>query len=114
MMLAVSIASFCFIMAATVGGMPISGTHTVVSSLVGAGIVGCGASEVNWMKVLKIVASWVISPFLTCSMCILFICLACATTLGGFNFSLRARLISMSLMTGMAFALINYMMLTLF
>ena len=43
-MFSVSLASFLFIISSSVFGMPISGTHTVVGALIGAGIVGLGAS----------------------------------------------------------------------
>lgn len=46
MMLGASIASFCFIMGSSLFGMPISGTHTVVGALIGAGIVGVGAGNI--------------------------------------------------------------------
>ena len=114
LMLAVSIAAFCFIMASSVFGMPISGTHTVISALVGAGLVGAGASEINWMQVIKIVSSWVISPLLSSAMTLLLIMICCATTLGGFSLSLKTRLVSLSLITASSFALTNFMSITLF
>ena len=86
MMLAVSLASFFFIMCSSVFGMPISGTHTVISALVGAGIVGTGADDINWTKVGQIVSSWVISPVLSSAVTLVLIMFCCATTLGGFDF----------------------------
>jgi phosphate/sulfate permease len=47
-MLAVCLASFSFILVSSIFGMPISGTHTVIGALVGAGLAGWGASGVNW------------------------------------------------------------------
>ena len=47
-MLGVSLASFLFIIASSLFGMPISGTQTVVGAVIGAGIVGVGASSVGW------------------------------------------------------------------
>ena len=35
-------------------GMPISGTHTIVGALIGAGIVGVGMDNVNMGQILKI------------------------------------------------------------
>lgn len=61
-MLGASIASFIFIMASSIFGMPISGTHTVVGALIGAGI-GIGATEaINWKKLSLIIASWFAAP----------------------------------------------------
>jgi len=44
MMLGSSISSFIFIMASSVFGMPISGTHTVVGALIGSGLATVGSS----------------------------------------------------------------------
>ena len=114
MMLAVSIASFFFIMASSVFGMPISGTHTVISALVGAGIVSCGASNIAWLEVVDIVLSWIISPILTAAVTLVLLMLCCAATMGGFQFSLKTRLLNLSLLTGFSFALTNFMSITLF
>ena len=114
LMLAVSIASFCFIMASSVFGMPISGTHTVISALVGAGLVGCGASNIAWLQVVKIISSWVISPLLSSLACLGLIMICCAFTLGGFEFGLKVRLFSLTLIVAFSFALTAYMSITLF
>ena len=114
LMLAVSISSFTFIMASSLFGMPISGTHTVISALVGAGIVGCGISNIAWMQVVRICSSWVISPLLSSAMCLALIIICCSTTLGGFDFSLKTRLTCRSLVTAFSFSLTNYMAITLF
>jgi len=113
-MLAVSLASAAFIFASSVFGMPISGTHTVISALVGAGIVGCGASNIAWLQVVRIVSSWVISPLMSSAMCLALIMICCSTTLGGFNFSLKTRLTCLCLVTAFSFCLTNYMAITLF
>ena len=115
LMLAVSLASFFFIMCSSVFGMPISGTHTVISALVGAGIVGCGFSSIAWLQVVKIISSWVISPLLSSAMCLLLIMICCGLTLGGVQeVSLRWRLTWLSLLTGFSFGLTSYMVITLF
>ena len=43
MMMSTCIASFFFIMISVIFAMPISGTHTIIGGLIGAGIVGVGA-----------------------------------------------------------------------
>ena len=48
MMLGSSISSFLFIMSASIFGMPISGTHTVIGALIGSGIAAVGFSQINW------------------------------------------------------------------
>lgn len=36
-------------------GMPISGTHTIVAALIGAGLAGVGAANVNTSQIIQIV-----------------------------------------------------------
>jgi PiT family inorganic phosphate transporter len=43
-------------------GLPVSTTHSIVGAVLGFGVVTCGFESVNWGEVLRIVASWVISP----------------------------------------------------
>jgi PiT family inorganic phosphate transporter len=48
---------------ATIIGMPVSTTHSIVGAVAGFGIVAAGISSVHWVKMGQIVASWFISPF---------------------------------------------------
>ncbi len=47
---------------ATVFGMPVSTTHSIVGAVAGFGLAAAGWSAVNWGKMSQIVASWFISP----------------------------------------------------
>ena len=47
---------------ATMTGMPVSTTHSIVGAVAGFGIVAAGIGSVNWGKMGQIVASWFISP----------------------------------------------------
>ena len=49
---------------ATIVGAPVSTTHSIVGGVLGAGLASAGAVAVNWPVMLKIAASWVISPVL--------------------------------------------------
>ncbi|MEN8140852.1 MAG: inorganic phosphate transporter [Thermodesulfobacteriota bacterium] len=48
---------------ATIIGMPVSTTHSIVGAVAGFGLVAAGVDAVNWGKMSQIVASWFISPF---------------------------------------------------
>ena len=48
MMLSTTLSSFIFILVSSLLGMPISTTHSDVGALVGAGLAGVGASNLNW------------------------------------------------------------------
>ena len=83
MMLGASLASFIFIMGSSLFGMPISGTHTVVGALIGAGMMGLGPSHVNWGYLGRIIFSWFLSPALTTLLSFILFTAVCYLTLGG-------------------------------
>lgn len=58
------IGAFIWLVIATIFGLPVSTTHSIVGGMVGYGIVAAGFQAVNWSKIILIVASWFISPFL--------------------------------------------------
>lgn len=64
LMLAALTAGAVWLHLATVIGAPVSTTHSLVGGILGAGIVASGTSVVNWMELLRIASSWVISPVL--------------------------------------------------
>jgi phosphate/sulfate permease len=73
MMFSATTATFSFIILASTTGMPISGTHTIVSALFGTGLVGSTADELNWTGhhgMTDILIGWVASPI--CSMAVAF------------------------------------------
>lgn len=47
---------------ATIFGLPVSGTHSIVGATCGFALVEGGTSAVRWGKIIKIVISWVASP----------------------------------------------------
>ncbi|MCI5136319.1 MAG: anion permease [Candidatus Electrothrix sp. AW2] len=61
-MLAALLAAAVWLMVASAKGWPVSTTHSIVGALVGFALVGIGPDAVNWSKIGKIVASWVVSP----------------------------------------------------
>ncbi len=50
---------------ATFLSLPISGTHSIVGSTLGMAIVSKGFGIIKWFTILKIVASWFISPLVS-------------------------------------------------
>ncbi|WP_201029935.1 inorganic phosphate transporter [Kosmotoga arenicorallina] len=57
------IGAFIWLAIATLKGWPVSTTHSIVGGMVGFGIMAGGMGAVNWAKMLMIVSSWFISPF---------------------------------------------------
>ncbi len=47
---------------ATYLGQPVSTTHSIVGGMIGFGIAAGGAGIINWSKLAKVVASWIVSP----------------------------------------------------
>lgn len=63
-MMSALFASALWVNLATYFRAPISTTHAVVGGVMGGGIAAVGFNAVNWGTMLKIAASWVISPLL--------------------------------------------------
>ncbi len=61
-MMAALLAAGIWLLIATHFGWPVSTTHSIVGAIVGFAAVGISVDAVNWGKVSKIVASWVVSP----------------------------------------------------
>ena len=113
LMLGTCLSSFSFILASSIFGMPISGTHTVIGALIGAGLAGLAASSLNWKKVGWTVASWFISPVLAAILAgVLFIVIV-ACTLGGAVQDIKARLFYLTLVSGLSISFADYMVLGL-
>ena len=63
-LLAALLAAGFWVFFATWSQLPVSTTHTIVGAMIGFGIIAGGFSVVQWWKVLGIVISWILSPFL--------------------------------------------------
>lgn len=60
--LAALLGSSVWILLATVWGLPVSTTHSIVGGMAGFGVANAGLGAINWGKMLSIVISWVLSP----------------------------------------------------
>ncbi len=63
-MISALLAGAVWLQLATYFGLPVSTTHSIVGAILGFALISGGADAVNWIKVSKIVASWVVSPLL--------------------------------------------------
>lgn len=63
-MMAALLASALWVNLATWIGAPVSTTHAVVGGVIGAGAMAAGFAAVNWVTMVMIAASWVISPLM--------------------------------------------------
>lgn len=52
-----------WIFVATWKELPVSTTHAIVGAMVGFGVVAGGFRAVQWLQIIPIVLSWIISPF---------------------------------------------------
>jgi PiT family inorganic phosphate transporter len=61
-MFAALLAAGIWVQLATIFGLPVSTTHSIVGAVVGFGVVAVGVGAISWGKVIAIVVSWVFSP----------------------------------------------------
>lgn len=111
MMSGCSLAAFCFIIFASFKGMPISGTHTVIGALIGAGLAGTGLSGVGWSRLVKVILSWFFSPFFSMTVSAILFILVNLFTLGGYFTSIRYRIASLYLITALACTQMTFMLI---
>ena len=61
-MLAALLAAAIWLMVASTKGWPVSTTHSIIGAIVGFAIAAMGMDAVNWAKIGKVAASWIVSP----------------------------------------------------
>lgn len=64
-MMAALLAAGTWLLVATARGWPVSTTHSIVGAVIGFAAVGVSMDAVQWSAIGPIVASWVITPFLS-------------------------------------------------
>jgi PiT family inorganic phosphate transporter len=72
-MLAALLSAAIWINAATWLNAPVSTTHSIVGSIMGAATVAAGAGSVNWTVIAQIALSWLVSPVLGAAIAIAFL-----------------------------------------
>jgi PiT family inorganic phosphate transporter len=72
-MLAALLSAAIWINAATWLNAPVSTTHSIAGSIMGAATVAAGAASVNWVVMAQIAISWVISPILGAAIAVAFL-----------------------------------------
>jgi phosphate/sulfate permease len=112
MMFSASVASAISIFSAVLFAMPISGTHTVVGALIGAGLSGVDSTVINWAKLGKIVASWFISPALSMLISFMFFTIVCWLILNKKR-SQNSRLIVIAQLSAFSFLIMAIMIINL-
>lgn len=61
-MLAALTAAAIWLHVAATFGWPVSTTHSIVGAITGFGLITVGVSHIEWMTLLQIASSWIISP----------------------------------------------------
>ncbi|SIS12376.1 inorganic phosphate transporter, PiT family [Aquipseudomonas alcaligenes] len=64
-MMSALLAAGTWLLVASTKGWPVSTTHTIVGAVIGFAAVGVSTDAVHWDGVAPIVASWVVTPFLS-------------------------------------------------
>ncbi|QLF93927.1 inorganic phosphate transporter [Pseudomonas sp. ABC1] len=54
-----------WLLIASLRGWPVSTTHTIVGAIIGFAAIGVSVDSVNWVGLLPIVSSWVVTPFIS-------------------------------------------------
>ena len=114
MMFSVCLASFCFIMFSSFSGMPISGTHTVVGAMLGAGVAASTNNELNWAEIGTILLGWVISPILSCLIACGLMFMVASLTMNTRDYSYRARILFLQFIIGLCAMVLIFILDKLF
>ncbi len=64
-MLSVLLSAGVWLNLATLSGLPVSASHTVVGALAGVGLVAAGADVVNWGALGQISLAWIVTPLVS-------------------------------------------------
>jgi len=105
-MLSITISCLFFVVLSSFIGFPISGTHTIVGSLIGAGIAGAGLEYIGFKKLFEILISWLLSPLVSAGIAGLFILVVTRLVTNDRKNSFEQRLFVSSLFSGLTLFMI--------
>lgn len=111
LMIGALLAAALWLNLATALGAPVSTTHAIVGGVLGAGIAAGGWAIADWMQVLQIAASWVISPVLGGLIAAAFLYLIKRTVTYQDDVMAAAKRVVPILVAAMAWAFATYLML---
>ncbi|MES1924032.1 inorganic phosphate transporter [Salinisphaera sp. T31B1] len=63
-MLAALLGAGTFLLVTSLRGMPVSTGQSIIGGIMGFALVSLGADPINWGEIVKIVASWIVSPII--------------------------------------------------
>lgn len=63
-MLSALLAAALWLIIASINGWPVSTTHSIIGSIIGFALISVGSESIQWVKVIFIATSWIISPLL--------------------------------------------------
>ncbi len=64
-MLSALMAAATWLIVATVYGLPVSTTHSIVGAIIGFGVVSVGYQHIHWGNIMAIAGSWVATPIIS-------------------------------------------------
>jgi PiT family inorganic phosphate transporter len=111
LMTAALLAAAMWLNFATAMGAPVSTTHSIVGGVLGAGVAAGGWSIADWSEVLRIAASWLVSPVLGGIIAAAFLYITKRTVTYKPNVLVAARVVVPRLVALMAWAFATYLML---
>ena len=109
MMLTVCVVTFAFVMGSSYAAKPVSGTHAVIGSLLGAGAVTKGLYGLAWGRMLWIVLSWFVSPTFAGLLSYLIMGFVARFTMQTKTMSYGTRLLMLQAVSGFCFVMMFYL-----
>lgn len=106
-MFSVCFSCFIFVTMSVCWAMPISGTHAVIGSLLGAGWIIVGFDHLNTKEVLHIMSSWVTSPLLAGAIAYILMLFIAQFSMNTKTFSYQARIISTQIIFAFCAAILS-------